>query len=114
MREATLLALAAHGVIDGAVPALCHKDEETLSKFTKAGIDVDALADQLLREVVVSFTKSWIDLLNDIATKSTALQQPNLLLTGILAVLARVVHRGGSTACVRLLRLFCPLVTIYA
>ena len=73
MPEATLLALAAHGVIDGTVHALCHKGDEILSKFTKAGIDIDALADQLLREGVTSFTTSWINLLESIAAKSTAL-----------------------------------------
>lgn len=73
MPEATLQALAAHGVIDGTVPALCHKGDEILSKFTRAGIDIDALADQLQREGVASFTKSWIDLLESIATKNTAL-----------------------------------------
>ncbi len=70
MPEATLQALAAHGVIDLTVPALCHNGDEILSKFTKAGIDIDALADQLLREGVISFTKSWMDLLESIAAKS--------------------------------------------
>ena len=73
MPGATLLALAAHGVIDGTVHALCHKGDEILSKFTKAGIDIDALADQLLRDGVTSFTTSWINLLESIAAKSTAL-----------------------------------------
>jgi transaldolase len=73
MPEATLQALAAHGVIDGTVPALCHQGDEILSKFTKAGIDIDALADRLLREGVSSFTKSWIDLLESVAAKSSAL-----------------------------------------
>jgi transaldolase len=73
MPEATLQALAAHGVIDGSVPALGHKGDEILREFTKVGVDVDALADQLLREGVDSFSKSWMELLESIAAKSLSL-----------------------------------------
>jgi transaldolase len=73
MPEATLLALADHGQLDGCVPGLAHTGDEILAKFTKAGIDLDAVASQLLEEGEISFVKSWIDLLACIAVKSEVL-----------------------------------------
>lgn len=70
MPEATLRALAAHGVIDMTIPALCHRGDEILSKFTHEGIDLDALAERLLREGVASFAHSWEELMASIAMKS--------------------------------------------
>jgi hypothetical protein len=35
-------------------------------------MDIDVLADQLLREGVTSLTKSWINLLESVAAKSAA------------------------------------------
>ncbi len=74
MPEATLLALADHGIIDGTVPALARKGDEVLAKFVKAGIDVDALGRQLQDEGAKSFVKSWKDLLECIASKTKDLK----------------------------------------
>ena len=46
-----------------------------LSRFAKAGIDIDALAAQLQDEAVASFVTSWIEILAVIASKSAALTQ---------------------------------------
>jgi transaldolase len=53
-----------------------------LSKFAKAGIDVDALAAQLQDEGAKSFVKSWNDLMTVIGSKSAALNQPALKARG--------------------------------
>ncbi|MGC1781480.1 MAG: transaldolase [Acidobacteriaceae bacterium] len=74
MPEATLLALADHGIIDGTVPALARKGDEVLAKFVKAGIDVDVLGRQLQDEGAKSFVKSWKDLLECIASKTKDLK----------------------------------------
>jgi len=44
-----------------------------LAEFEGAGIDVNALADQLQREGAEAFVKSWNELLERIAAKSEAL-----------------------------------------
>ena len=74
MPEATLKALADHGEIGETLRATCDDCEEVLAKFAKAGIDIDALAAQLLDEGAGSFVKSWNDLLECIASKSEVLK----------------------------------------
>jgi transaldolase len=74
MPEATLLALADHGIIEGTVPALARKSDEVLANFLKAGIDVEALGRQLQDEGAKSFVKSWNDLLECIASKTKELK----------------------------------------
>ncbi|MBB6143784.1 transaldolase [Silvibacterium bohemicum] len=74
MPEATLKALADHGEIDGSLPVRACKGDEVLAKFEKAGIDVDALGEQLQDEGAESFVKSWKDLIDCIASKSEALK----------------------------------------
>jgi transaldolase len=71
MPEATLKALADHEEFGEALPV---QAGEVLAEFAKAGIDTDAVATQLLGEGVASFTKSWNDLLDCIASKSEALK----------------------------------------
>ena len=71
MPEATLKALADHGTIGEALPAHI---ENALERFTKAGIDTDALGSQLQNEGAASFVKSWKDLMECIASKSTVLK----------------------------------------
>jgi transaldolase len=44
-----------------------------IAQFTKAGIDVDALAVQLQDEGAESFVKSWNDLMEVISSKNAAL-----------------------------------------
>ena len=74
MPEATLKALADHGDIGETLPARARYSDEVLAKFAKAGIDIDALAAQLLDEGAGSFVKSWNDLMQCIASKSEALK----------------------------------------
>ncbi|HWW29465.1 MAG TPA: transaldolase [Steroidobacteraceae bacterium] len=73
MPEKTLLAFAEKG----SVKAVMAKDggdaEQVLSRFARAGIDVDALAAQLQVEGAASFVKSWTELMQRIKDKSAAL-----------------------------------------
>jgi transaldolase len=48
--------------------------EAMLAQFAKLGIDEAALAARLQSEGTQSFDKSWADLLQSIAAKSTALK----------------------------------------
>ena len=49
--------------------------EEVLAQFTKAGIDISALAARLQDEGATSFVKSWNELMAVIASRSAALQK---------------------------------------
>src|SRR5579862_3732346 len=73
MPEATLAALADHGEIGGIMAARDESSAKTLAKFAKAGIDVNELEKQLLEDGTKSFTDSWNDLLQVVASKSKAL-----------------------------------------
>jgi transaldolase len=73
MPDTTLLALADHGQIRGIMPEDGGDAESVLAEFERAGIDVDALADQLQREGAEAFVKSWNALLERIVSKSEAL-----------------------------------------
>ncbi|HEY5036945.1 MAG TPA: transaldolase [Chthoniobacterales bacterium] len=75
MPEETLKALADHGELGPIMDAGGGDCEEVLAEFTKAGIDVDALAAQLQDEGAKSFVKSWKELLAVIASKSDKLKQ---------------------------------------
>jgi transaldolase len=68
--EKTLLAFADHGVVNGSMPPEGGDAEKVLAQFADAGIDVDALAEQLQREGAESFSKSWQKLMDVIAEKS--------------------------------------------
>ncbi|MEO5560021.1 MAG: transaldolase, partial [Dokdonella sp.] len=57
----------------GVMDAAGADAEATLAQFAAAGIDVDALAEQLQRDGAASFVKSWQELLRRIAEKSGAL-----------------------------------------
>ena len=74
MPEKTLLALADHGEI-GLLPHDGGNAEETLHRFTRAGIDLDALAAELQREGAAAFVKSWEELLACIGKKSATLRK---------------------------------------
>ena len=50
--------------------------EEVLARFTKAGIDIDALATELQDEWARSSARSWKELMARIASKSEALNDP--------------------------------------
>jgi transaldolase len=74
MPEGTLKAFADHGAVGAAMPADGGDCEKVIAEFTKAGIDVDALASQLQRDGAASFVNSWNELMGVIATKSAALK----------------------------------------
>ncbi len=75
MPEGTLKALADHGELSSILPADGGDCEEVLTKFAKAGIDVDALAAQLQDEGAKSFVKSWNELMAVITSKSAVLKK---------------------------------------
>src|SRR5882724_2123113 len=74
MPEATLKALAEHTELGSILSADGGDCEEALAQFAKAGIDIDALAVQLQDEGAKSFVNSWNELMNVIASKTTAMQ----------------------------------------
>jgi transaldolase len=75
MPEATLKALADHGELGSIMAADGGNCEEVIEKFTKSGVNVDVLANQLQQEGAKSFVKSWNDLMGVINSKSSALKQ---------------------------------------
>lgn len=75
MPEGTLKAVAEHGEI-GQVMAPDGGDcEKVLAGFTKAGIDINALANQLQEEGASSFVKSWNDLMSRVDSKRVAIRK---------------------------------------
>lgn len=75
MPEPTLKALADHGEVGSPLPPDGGDCEEVLTRFRKAGFDVDALADQLQKEGADSFVKSWEDLMECIEAKRSDLKK---------------------------------------
>ena len=75
MPEKTLKALSDHGEIGAMLPQDGGDAEPQLAEFTRAGVDLDALAEQLQREGAEAFVKSWNDLLECIASKSDLLKK---------------------------------------
>ena len=75
--DATLKALAAHNQdkLAGLMPADGGDCETVLAEFSKAGMDVDALAARLQDEGAKSFVASWKDLLDVIVSKSAAVSK---------------------------------------
>jgi transaldolase len=74
MPEATLKAFADHGELGETLPAQARHCYEVLTDFAQANIDVDSLGTQLQEEGTASFTKSWNDLMECIASKGKVLQ----------------------------------------
>jgi transaldolase len=74
MPEATLKAFADHGSISGSMAKDGGESEKVLQAFSKAGINLDALAARLQDDGAKSFVKSWDELLHVIASKSAVLQ----------------------------------------
>lgn len=63
MPEATLLAFADHGPIDGVLASDAAAAAEGLAKYEAAGIDIDALGQELQLKGAESFVGSWTSLL---------------------------------------------------
>jgi transaldolase len=74
MPEAALKAFADHGDPGEILPALARQCYQVLTDFAKANIDLDELGAQLQEQGTASFTKSWNDLMECIASKSKALR----------------------------------------
>src|SRR6185295_9773928 len=75
MPDKTLLALAEQDDIGPMLPHDGGDAEEVLDRFTRAGIDVDTLAEELQRQGARAFVQSWEDLLACIAKKSAMLKK---------------------------------------
>ena len=73
MPEKTLLAFAEKGSVKGVMAQDGGDAEAVLSRFARAGVDVDALAAQLQADGAASFVKSWTELMQRIKDKSAAL-----------------------------------------
>lgn len=70
--EKTLLAFAEHGTVRATMPVDGGDAEEVLAAHGRAGVDIDALAEQLQREGAEAFVKSWHALLARIDEKTAA------------------------------------------
>src|SRR4029077_12064649 len=75
MPEKTLLALADHGEIGAMLPHDGGDAEAILGRFSRAGVDVDALAAELQRDGAAAFVASWKELLACLVDKSQTLQR---------------------------------------
>jgi len=73
MPDKTLLALADHGEIKGAMPTDGADSEQVFQAHRDEGIDTDALGEQLQKEGADAFVKSWKELLSTIESESTRL-----------------------------------------
>jgi transaldolase len=75
MPENTLKAYGDHGEMSGALRPDGGDAETVLAQFTRAGIDIPALAAQLQDEGAKAFVKSWEELMGVIDTKSDVLRK---------------------------------------
>ncbi len=73
--DATLKAFAEHGKVNRLLPPDGGDCEDVLQQFQHAGIDVDALADQLQHEGAEAFDKSFNDLMECVQSKCESLCQ---------------------------------------
>jgi transaldolase len=75
MPDAALKAVADHGEISSIMSPDGSDCETVLAQFAKAGINTEALAEQLQDEGAKSFVKSWNELMDVIGSKSEVLKQ---------------------------------------
>jgi len=75
MPENTLKALADHGTIGAMLPPDGGDAEQVLAEFTRAGVDLDATAEQLQSEGADAFVKSWEDLMSRMEAKTEQLKK---------------------------------------
>jgi len=69
-----LKAFADHGVVDGVMSPDGGDCEQVLRQFASAGVDVDALGEQLQVDGAKSFVNSWNELMGVIDSKSAVLK----------------------------------------
>ena len=69
MPEKTLHAFAEHGKVRDPLPPDGGDAEEVLKSFASAGVDADALAEQLQDEGAETFVGSWKEMLDTVTTK---------------------------------------------
>jgi transaldolase len=72
MPENTLHAFSDHGEVGDILPSDGVEGEKMLAEFTKAGIDIDALATKLQDDGAASFVTSWQELMAGIDAKTAA------------------------------------------
>ena len=75
MPEGTLKSFAEHGRLGTSLPADGGDCEDVLAQFSKAGININDLADRLQDEGAKSFVKSWDELMVVIASKCADLEK---------------------------------------
>ena len=75
MPENTLKAFADHGKVGKAIPADGGDSEAVLAEFTKAGVDLAALAAKLQKDGADAFVTSWDSLMGVIRSKATELKK---------------------------------------
>jgi transaldolase len=75
MPENTLKAFADHGKVGDAIRTDGGDSEKMLADFTKAGVDLGALAAKLQQDGAASFVSSWDNLMGVISSKATALKK---------------------------------------
>jgi len=75
MPENTLKAFADHGKVGDAIRADGGDSQAVLAEFTKAGVDLAALAAKLQKEGADAFVASWDSLMGVIGSKATALKK---------------------------------------
>jgi len=74
MPEGTLKAFADHGEVGAVMPVDGGDCESVLQQFKAAGIDIDALGEQLQVEGAKAFVNSWNELMGVIESKSAVLK----------------------------------------
>ena len=75
MPENTLKAFADHGTVEKAIEADGGDSEAVLAQFSKAGVNLAALAEKLQQDGAAAFVKSWDDLMDGIGAKAGALKR---------------------------------------
>ena len=75
MPENTLKAFADHGKVGDAVRSDGGDSEAVLGEFTRAGVDLTALATKLQRDGAAAFVSSWDSLMAVISSKAAALKK---------------------------------------
>jgi transaldolase len=75
MPEKTLKAFADHGKVGEAIRADGGDSESVLGEFTKAGVDLAALAAKLQKDGAAAFVNSWDSLMGVISAKASDLKK---------------------------------------